>query len=816
MAEADDILRRSLADRYDVERELGEGGMATVYLANDVRHGRKVAIKVIRHEVAETLGTDRFLSEIKVTASLQHPHILALLDSGVVSSASGGNRPFYVMPYITGETLRARLTRERTLPVRDTLGVLGEVADALASAHGQDIVHRDIKPENILLNQGHAVVTDFGVAKALHRSLDGSSSTGIGITIETPAYMAPEQAVGDPAIDHRADLYALGVVGFELLTGRTPFSGPNVAAMISAMLSRPAPLVTSDAPACPPRLANLIDALLSRDPARRPETAAEVRDTLRSILVDVSSGPIAARRTRRILGGRRVLIGALLTAGIMATAGLAIWRPWQPRNPASGATPRKEATPRSIAVLPFENVNRDSTTDYFSDGMAEELISALGRLRGLRVASRTSTFALKGQVGGLADVGRKLGVQTVLEGSVRRYGDQVRVTARLVDVARDSTLWGGEYTNELKNVLFVQDTIARAIVSALSVALGEAGTGLSRPRSGNPEAYDAYLRGRYFLGRRNAVSIATAIRSFEAAITKDSSFAPAYAGLADAYSLAAPFGGRRPRDVFELARAAANRALTLDSTVAEAHTSLGIVAIFYDWDWPAAAKHLARAVELNPSYAEGHLFYAWYLLLRGRSAEAEAEIARAHALDQLSVVIAARRGTMLQYAGRDAEAIPFFREALELDSTFFHARADLAAAYVATGQPDSARRVVPRTALFPGSGEAGMPVWVLVQLGDTAAARQSLRDYEATREHTYVAADALAAMYASLGDSTRALELLEQASEERAFTLVFLANYPMFRSLYKSARFRRLVDRMGVAPPACVSSLVGVGMTERP
>jgi TolB-like protein len=224
-------------------------------------------------------------------------------------------------------------------------------------------------------------------------------------------------------------------------------------------------------------------------------------------------------------------------------------------------------------VLPFENVNRDSTTDYFSDGMAEELISALGRLRGLRVASRTSTFAMKGQVGGLADVGRKLGVQTVLEGSVRRYGDQVRVNVRLVDVAHDSTLWGGEYTNELKNVLFVQDTIARSIVSALSVALGESGPGLSRPRSGDPEAYDAYLRGRYFLGRRNPASLATAIRSFEAAIAKDSSFAPAYAGLADAYSLTAPFGGRRPRDVFELARSAANRALALDSTVAEAHTS---------------------------------------------------------------------------------------------------------------------------------------------------------------------------------------------------------------------------------------------------
>ena len=800
MAESHDTLQNSLAGRYDVERELGEGGMATVYLAHDVRHARKVAIKVIRPEVAETLGTERFLSEIKLTASLQHTHILTLLDSAVVASAGSGERPFYVMPYLAGETLRARLTRERAIGVRDALVILGEVADALASAHHQNIVHRDIKPENILLDQGHAVVMDFGVAKALHRSMDGSSLTGIGVTIGTPAYMAPEQAVGDPAIDHRADLYALGVLAFDMLTGRTPFSGPTVAAMVSALLSKPAPPVTSEAPTCPPRLAGLIDALLAKDPDQRPGNAAEVRDTLRSILVDVSSGPIP---TRRAAGDRRGLTGTLLAAAILAAAGLVLWHPWRSKASVAGAPlVRDTATAtRSIAVLPFENVNRDSTTDYFSDGMAEELISALGRLRGLRVASRTSTFAMKGQVGGLAEVGQKLGVQTVLEGSVRRYGDQVRVTARLVDVARDSTLWGGEYTNELKNVLFVQDTIARSIVSALSVALGESGPELSRPRSGNPEAYDEYLRGRYFLGRRNPASLASAIRSFEAAIAKDSSFAPAYAGLADAYSLTAPFGGRPPRTVFELARSAANRALALDSTVAEAHTSLGIVAMFYDWDWPAAGQHLARAVALNPSYAEGHLFYGWYLLLKGRGADAQAELARAHALDQLSVVIATRRATLMQYAGRDREAIPFLQQALELDSTFFHARADLAAAFVATGQLDSARRVVPRAALFPGSGEAGMPVWVLVQLGDTTAARRLVRDYEAARQHMYVAADAMAAMYAALGDSTRALQLLDDAAEERAFTLVFLANYPMFTSLHKSARFRRLVDRIGVVQP---------------
>jgi serine/threonine-protein kinase len=801
MTEPVNSLRESLAGRYLVERELGEGGMATVYLAVDVRHGRKVAIKVIRPEVAGAVGTDRFLAEIKLTASLQHPHILALLDSGVVSTPAVADRPFYVMPYIAGETLRERLTREGPLPIRDAVTILAEVADALASAHQQRIVHRDIKPENILLGQGHAMVADFGVAKALHRLADGPGITGVGVTLGTPEYMAPEQAVGDPSIDHRADLYALGVMAYEVLAGRTPFSAPSIAGIIAAVLTQPAPSLTSEAPACPRQLAALVESLLAKDPAARPESAASVRDTLRSILVDISTGPRGA--SPRPSSRRRALIGALAGVAIVASAGVALWRPW--RTASSTPSPRvtTNTAPRSIAVLPFDNIGGDSTGNYFSDGMAEELISALGRLRGLRVASRTSTFAMKGQTGGLGEVSRKLGVQTVLEGSVRRIGTKVRVTARLVDVARDSTLWDGEYDSQLRDVLFVQDSLARAIVGALSVALSdEPGAALARPRSGDPQAYDAYLRGRFFLGQRNPGAIASAIRSFEAAIKRDSTLAPAYAGLADAYSLTAPIGGRRPRDVFPLARAAAQHALALDSTLAEAHTSMGIVSMFYDWNWPAARQHLLRATELNPSYAEGHFFYCHYLLFRGHMAGALQEIARAQMLDPLSVIIATRHGTMLQFAGRDAEAIPVFRQALEIDSTFFFSiGAELAAALLQTGQRDAARTVAARVQPNVGSGEGGFPAWVLAQLGDTAGARKQVRILETAAERGYVSADALAAAYAGLGDTTRALNLLEKAADDRAFTLVFLANYRFFSSLHGTARFKRLVERVGVVPP---------------
>ena len=802
MTEPIDGVGSSLSDRYRVDRELGEGGMATVYLADDVRHGRKVAIKIIRPEVAAALGTERFLAEIKLTASLQHPHILALLDSGVVDAAGGlGNRPFYVMPYVTGETLRARIARDGALPIEEAVGILTEIADALASAHQQAIVHRDIKPENILLSHGHAMVTDFGVAKALHRSMDGAGMTGVGVSLGTPAYMAPEQAVGDPSVDHRADLYALGVMGYELLTGRLPFTGQNVAALVKAVLTQPAPSVVSSLPDCPPRLVSLIDSLLAKDPSARPPSAAAVRDTLRSILIELSTTRPRTAPPRSI--NRRA--AGVVAAAVVVAAILALWHPWRAAQSAPAPASGSAAT-RSIAVLPFENMNRDSTTDYFGDGMAEELISALGRLKGLRVASRTSTFAMKGQGGVLADVGRRLGVGTVLEGSVRRAGDLVRVTARLVDVGSDSTLWTGEYDSKLRDVLFVQDTIARAIVSALSVALGEESrAALRRPRTGVPEAYDAYLRGRYFLGRRNPASMAAAVRSFETAIARDSSFAPAYAGLADAYSLIAPFGGRRPRDVFPLARAAAERALALDSTLAEAHTSLGIVAMFFDWDWAKAGLHLKRGIELNPSYAEGHLFYSWYLLLRGRTAESRAEmtreITRALDLDQLSVIINTRRGTLLQYEQRDAEAIRFFRQALAIDSGFYFAGVELAASLAKTGQRDAARQFASQARTHVGSGEGSYPTWVFAQLGDTAAARKSLHALETAAETTYVSADAIAGAYASLGDTTRALDLLDKAAEERAFTLVFLANYPMFDSLHGSTRYRQLVERVGVVLP---------------
>jgi len=797
MAEPSQALQASLAGRYDVERVLGEGGMATVYVANDLRHGRKVAIKVMRPEVAISLGNERFLTEIKLTAKLQHPHILGLIDSGVVSDEATGQRPFFVMPLIEGETLRETLARDGAMSAADAVPILIEIADALACAHAHGVVHRDIKPENILLSQGHAVVADFGIAKALHRSLDISAITQTGLSVGTPAYMAPEQAVGDPNVDHRADLYALGVVAFEMMAGRTPFFGASMAAMVKASLTENAPRLTTLAPKCPPRLSELVASLLERDPNARAQSAADARDTLRSILAFASTESVRAAAPT----SRAKLIGGGIAAAAVLVAGLALW---QVRSHAAGASTLVTAArmPHSVAVLPFHNINRDSATDYFADGMAVELISALGRLPRLRVASRTSTFAMKGRSTSLADIARQLGVDAVVESSVRHDADTVLINASLVDVRNDSTLWTGEYKGGLRNVLYVQDSVARAIAKALTLVFGaDAGTALTNPRSADPRAYDAYVRGRVFLGQRSPVAMASAIRSFETAIRIDSSFAPAYAGLADAYSLIAPFGSRRPSEVFPLARAAAERAIKLDSTLAEAHTSLGIVSMFYDWDWTSAGKHLQRGVVLNPSSAEGHLFYAWYLLFRGQMNEALAEVTKAQELDQLSVIITTRHGNILQLLGRYADAIPFLNRALALDSTFFSARAELAYSLLQTGERDKARRMVPRNVIQSGSGEGAYPAWIMAQLGDTAGARAQLNGFKEAQSRSYISADALAGAYVAVGDTARALDMLERAADERAFTLVFLAVYPMFDALHESARFKRLVQRAGVAQP---------------
>ncbi|HEX6316759.1 MAG TPA: serine/threonine-protein kinase, partial [Gemmatimonadaceae bacterium] len=446
-------LNALLADRYRIERELGAGGMATVYFAEDLRHHRPVAIKVLRPDLAASLGAERFLREIEIAARLHHPHILPLYDSG-----GEHDLLFYVMPYVEGESLRHRLSRG-ALPLAEAVQIIRDVADALAYSHQRGVVHRDIKPENILLSSGHALVTDFGVAKAVSDATTGSALTGAGVTLGTPAYMAPEQATADPGVDHRADLYALGVTAWEMLAGAHPFGVRPPQAMVGAHLSEAPVAIASRRSGIPASLAGLVMQLLSKDPAQRPQRA---EDVVRAI--DQGALPAGARpRWSR----RAVAASAVLVLAVAAGAAVA----WNAMSSGAQESPDGEGRIETIAVLPFVNTSGVPGDDYFSDGMTDELAHAVSRIPSVRLAGRTSSYAFKGKSATAQEIGRTLDVEAFVDGTVRRAGERLRVSAQLVSTRDGKVLWDSVFETRSSDVFGIQDEFTVAIVSAIAPAL---------------------------------------------------------------------------------------------------------------------------------------------------------------------------------------------------------------------------------------------------------------------------------------------------------------------------------------------------------
>src|SRR5437870_1600276 len=591
MAELVARLRAALADRYAIDRELGRGGMASVFLARDVKHDRSVAIKVLRPELAAALGAERFLREIEIAARLTHPHILPLHDSGEANGFL-----YYVMPYLEGESLRDRLNREQQLPVEEAVRIAREVASALNYAHSHDVVHRDIKPENILLSGGEAVVADFGIARALVAA-GADKLTDTGLAVGTPGYMSPEQAMAEPRIDGRADTYALGCVLYEMLAGHPPFLGTTAQEILARHTLDPVPPLRTIRPELPAAVDRAVGKALAKAPADRFATAAAFVEAM----TQASTPPSFARRAARPAVFVAAGFAALVTGYVLLT-----------RRSGSSDEPGP-----SIAVLPFKNIGGDVNNEPFSDGMTDEITTALGKVEGLRVAARSAAFRFKGKNVVPEEIGRQLHVLYVLDGGVRMGGNRRRVSAQLINVARGNEIWAEEYDRDARDrdVFVVQDEITRAIVAALRVRLsGPASAALAEHATVSPEAHDLYLQGRYFFARRDSASLRKAQDYFERAIQQDSSYALAWAGLSDAYSHTGVFGYVPPRAVYAKAKAAALRALALDPTLAEAHTSLGFIALFYDWDWPTAGQQFDRALALDPRYPDAHLFHGWYFV----------------------------------------------------------------------------------------------------------------------------------------------------------------------------------------------------------
>ena len=621
-----DSLRAALADRYALERELGHGGMATVYLARDLRHGRPVAIKVLRPEIAAALGPERFLREIQIAAQLAHPHILPLHDSG-----AAGAFLYYVMPYVEGESLRDRLAREPQLPVEQAVQIAREVADALGYAHGHDVVHRDIKPENILFEAGHAVVSDFGIARAITATA-GATLTETGIVIGTPAYMSPEQASGTDPIDGRSDVYSLGCVLYEMLAGEPPYTGPSAQIVISKRLTDPVPSVRRLREGIPAAIDAAVSRALAKAAADRFATAALFAEALAA--PPAIPAPVHPSRRGRPLLGRRLAYGVGLAAlAVLAAIGIF------PRSPARSGTSHPSPQ-RMLVVLPFENLGRPDD-EYFADGMTEEVTARLAGLHGLRVVGRTSARQYKKTTKTIPQIGQDLGVDYVLEGSVRwdkppRGPSRVRVTPQLIRVSDASHVWAHVYDAVLADVFAVQSNIARQVAETLEVTLlAPERQALDAKPTTNLEAYDYYLRGKDYQARQlDDEDAHLAVRMYQRAVQLDPTFVLAYGALTRAHlNLSWGFGetGELPK-----AQAALDRAQQLGPELVETHLALGYHYYYGSRDYDHALEQFAWVRARQPNDPDAIRMIGAIHRRQGRWAETVSDETRATELDPRS------------------------------------------------------------------------------------------------------------------------------------------------------------------------------------
>ena len=684
----------ALADRYRLERELGAGGMATVYLAEDLKHDRKVAVKVLRPEIGAALGAERFLLEIKTTANLRHPHIVPLYDSG----AAGEGLLYYVMPLVEGESLRDRLTRDKQLPIDEALRIAGEVADALSYAHARGVIHRDIKPENIMLEGGHAVVADFGIARAVSAA-GGERLTQTGMAIGTPVYMSPEQAAGGSDIDGRSDLYSLGCVLYEMLGGQPPFTGPTAAAIARQHLIADPPPITNLRPAVPAAVVDALQRALSKSPADRFNPVAQFGAAIAPGAVASGTSPSPPIARRRALGP--IVVGVTVVAIVAAYF---IWN--RTMAPRGGGSPAAS----SIAVLPFTDLSPDHTSAYLGDGVAETLINALVHVPGLTVAARTSAFSFRGREADVREIGKQLGVGAVLEGSIQRSGDQLRVTAQLIRTADGVNLWSDRFDRPAADIFAVQDEVARSAVSALKLTLAPASeSGGTLGGTKNPKAYEAYLLGRFHWNLRTTEGMIHATEAFQRAVALDSTYALAWAGLADAYALSIPgeynVPGLSEDSLLTLGERAVRRAIALAPNLGEAHASLG--ELLDNSHHPAeATAAFEDGIRLSPGYPTGHQWYSYNLQSFNRWDEALREMEAAHRLDPLSHVITLSLAMLYDGADRFAEATPLYAQGLAQSPEAWYGWAGKVGHELALGHLDEAAAAYHRWMVGMGEDSA--------------------------------------------------------------------------------------------------------------
>ena len=738
-----DQLQHTLGASYTLERELGGGGMSRVFVAEDTALGRSVVVKVLPPEMASGVSIERFKREITLAARLQHPHIVPLLSAGET-----GGLPYFTMPFVEGESLRARLARGEEVPLRAAVHLLREVASALAYAHRKGVIHRDIKPENVLITEQHAMVTDFGVAKAISAAThaDADGLTAVGVALGTPAYMAPEQVAGDPGTDHRADIYAFGVIAYELLAGRAPFAGRTAQALMAAHVLETPEAISSRRVGVPAELSALVMRCLEKSPDNRPQSAEDILRRLDDV-------PATHRE-------------------------------------------QKDARP-SIAVLPMVNTSGDPENEHFSDGLTDELIGVFSKVDGITVTGRTSTFALKGKGLSVRAITDLLHVEHALEGSVRRAGDRLKVRVQLVN-ADGSVIWSESYDRRLEDVFAVQEEIAQAVVRALEVKLVAARGPLVRPATKDLTAYDLFLKGRYVRRGMAPDQMRLAIQYFERAVARDPSYARAYAWLSDTHWLQIVLASRPTSEEVPLAREYATAALALDSSLAEAYWAMAQLLAGFDWDRPGAEHAFKRAIVLDPGFEEARHLYGIFLFHWSRIDEAEAELTRTLEIDPLLAAAHHTFGRLHLSMRRPDQAITHLREALTLEPMFSLAHSQLGHAYLQKGMSAEAITEFEAGARIGSASDKAHLAYGYARVGRHEDAKAILANL--VSPGNYPPPFHMALAYVGLADHTEAFRWLEQAREEHAPWLITVNVDRAFDPLRVDSRFGDIVRYIGLAP----------------
>jgi serine/threonine protein kinase/Tfp pilus assembly protein PilF len=735
---------------YKILEKLGAGGMGVVYKAEDTKLGRTVALKFLPPELTrDDEAKNRFIHEARAASALQHHNICTIHE---IDETPEGQL-FIAMDCYQGETLKDKIARG-PLPVEEAVDIAGQVAAGLSKAHEAGMIHRDIKPANIMVTKdGEVKILDFGLAK-----LSGQTQhTKTGTTLGTVAYMSPEQARG-ASMDHRTDIWSFGVVLYEMLAGTPPFRGEyDQAVMFSVMNDEPQP-VANVRPETPDAIGRIIEKCLEKDPRNRYGSAEELTKDIRQL------------------------------EGVRQTT-------------SSRSAVQKSKELPSIAVLPFRDMSSARDQEYFCEGIAEELINDLAQIAGLRVTARTSAFQFKDRNLDVRRVGRELGVESVLEGSVRKAGTRLRITAQLINVADGYHLWSEKYDRELEDIFAIQDEISLAIVEKLKVKLlREERSKLEKRFTADEEAYNLYLKGRYIYNRRDQGGMFKAIEFFQQAIEKDPLFALPYVGIADCYGQFAIWGWQDCRVAFPKAMDAVVRALEIDEGLAEAHVSLGWIREYNDWDFAAAEAEFRRALALNPNSIVAHFWYAILLAALGRIEEALEEAHQALKLDRVNLLTNWHYGVVLFFCRRYDESVEQFQKILEMDAGFSLAQFFLGCCLGAWGKWDEAivafRKYVALMGEIPlGIGFLG---WALAFSGRREEARTLLGRLDDMEKKQFVPSLYRALIQMGLGEHDRAFEYLDKAIEERDGWMIFLKTFPLFDSLRSDPRFAVLLKKVGL------------------